>query len=278
MFYTCEQLAEAFEGANLSVHGVYRTTLAADSAYTGHVERPTSKCAVIIGLSGQADFIFDGEERHTIEPGVALIGGLNKRLEIRTGGEAFEYGLVHYLPEPPIGESAQVLSAVTALRVGADPEHRLLLEQLLRAAALPDDMARLEKKALFYQLVNRLLFAARAVKHGPASEMVGETLELIHAHYAEPITLRRLAERHGLGPKYFSAQFRRYMGMGPIDYLIRYRMNRAQELLATGTYTVLAVAKSVGYPDAYYFSRLYKKHKGQSPGEVGLKHRRNRPS
>ncbi|MDG0810054.1 helix-turn-helix transcriptional regulator [Cohnella rhizosphaerae] len=278
MSYTCEQLAEAFEGANLSVHGVYRTVLAADSAYTGHVERPTSKCAVIIGLSGQADFIFDGAERHTMEPGVALIGGLNRRLEIRTGGEAFEYGLVHYLPEPQIGEAAQMLIAVSPLRVGADPEQRLLLERLLQAAALPDSMMRLEKKTLFYQLVNRLLFAARTVRHGPASEMVRDTLELIHAYYAEPITLARLAERHGLGPKYFSTQFRRFMGMGPIDYLIRYRMNRAEELLATGTYPVHAVARSVGYPDAYYFSRLYKKHKGQSPGEIGLKHRRNRPS
>ncbi|MEK0312659.1 helix-turn-helix transcriptional regulator [Cohnella sp. 56] len=278
MSYTCEQLAEAFESANLSVHGVFRTRLEPDSLYAGHVERPTTRGAVLIGLSGRADFIFDGTERHAVEPGVALIGGLNKRLEIRTGGEAFEYGLVHYLPEPPLGEAAHLLAAVSVLRISADPEHRLLLEQLLVAASLPDGMVRLEKKTLFYQLVNRLLIAARAMRHGPATAIIDETLALIHAHYAEPITLARLAERHGLGPKYFSAQFRKYMGMGPIDYLIRYRMNRAQELLATGSYTVLAVARSVGYPDAYYFSRLYKKYKGVSPRETGLKHRRNRPS
>lgn len=275
--YTCEQLADAFEKTALSVYGVYRTRLESEAIYAGHMERPTTRCAVLIGLSGTAEFVFDGAEGLPIEPGVALFGGLNRRLEIRTGTAPFEYGLVHFLPEPA-SEAPPALTEVSMLRIGSDPEHRLLLERLIQTSSLPDGMVRLAQKTLFYQLVNGLLVAARSVRHGPASAMIEETIELIRAHYAEPITLRRLAERHGLKPKYFSAQFRKYMGMGPIDYLIRYRMNRAEELLVTGDYTVLAVARCVGYPDAYYFSRLFKKHKGVAPGEVGLRHRRNRPS
>ncbi|MFD0672880.1 helix-turn-helix transcriptional regulator [Cohnella sp. GCM10027633] len=78
-------------------------------------------------------------------------------------------------------------------------------------------------------------------------------------------------------PKYFSYLFRKYVGIGPIDYLIQYRMNRARELLATGQFSVAEVARSVGYLDAYYFSRLFKKHAGLPPGAVGEYRRRNRP-
>nr|WP_285874008.1 helix-turn-helix transcriptional regulator [Halalkalibacter oceani] len=69
-------------------------------------------------------------------------------------------------------------------------------------------------------------------------------------------------------PKYFSYLFQKFAGAGPIDYLIQYRMNKAYELLMTGQFTIKNVAQSVGYADAYYFSRLFKKYKGVSPSRL----------
>ncbi|WP_310502402.1 AraC family transcriptional regulator [Paenibacillus qinlingensis] len=42
-------------------------------------------------------------------------------------------------------------------------------------------------------------------------------------------------------------------------------MKVAYELLMTTPFAVRDIARSVGYPDAYYFSRLFKKHYGRSP-------------
>jgi YesN/AraC family two-component response regulator len=49
--------------------------------------------------------------------------------------------------------------------------------------------------------------------------------------------------------------------------LIQHRMKRAQELLTLGNYSIKQVAASVGYEDALYFSRLYKKHFGYTPSQ-----------
>ncbi|MBO7746274.1 helix-turn-helix transcriptional regulator [Paenibacillus sp. MWE-103] len=273
-----EALAQAFARSPLDVHGVYRTTLEPELVYDGHLNRPTEKCALIVGLRGQADFTFDGRETHRLEPGRALLGGLGKRLFIRTGPEGFEYGLVHYMPADPAHGRAPLLTEVSLLHAAPDPELRLLLQGLIEADSSPDSMMLLEKKTLFYRLLNKALQAERHERNRRSYPMLDDAIRYVHAHYAEPVTLELLASRYGLKPKYFSSLFRDYVGVGPIDYVIRYRINRAHELLLTGQFTVAAVARSVGYPDAYYFSRLFKKYKGVPPGQAGPRPSGNRPS
>lgn len=272
-----EALAQAFARASLDVHGVYRTTLEPDLVYDGHVDKPTDKCALIVSLRGRADFTFDGE-KHRLEPGKALLGGLRKRLLIHSGPEGFEYGLVHYLPADPDPGHAQLLTEVSLLHAAPDPELQLLLQGLIEAASSPDSMMLLEKKTLFYRLLNKVLQAERHERNRSSYPMIDDAIRYIHAHYSDPVTLDLLASRYGLKPKYFSSLFRDYVGVGPIDYVIRYRINRAHELLMTGQFTVAAVARSVGYPDAYYFSRLFKKHKGMPPAQAGPRQPGNRPS
>lgn len=278
MAYSHEALAQLLAKVPLEVHGAYRTELEPARIYDGHVNRPTTKCAVIVALRGQADFAFDGTERYRLVPGTALLGGMGKRLEIRAGAEGFEYGLVHYLPVATPSDAWSELSGVQALQVPADPELLQLLDRLLEVDTVPYGIGLLEKKSLFYGLLNKLLQPERLREGKETYPIVDEAVRYIRAHHAEPLTLDRLADRYGIKPKYFSSLFRKYMGMGPIDYLIRYRMNRANEMLATGQFPVSAVAKSVGYSDAYYFSRLFKKHRGVAPGKVGTYRKRNRPS
>jgi len=273
-----EKLAHRFVEVPLRIYGVYRTALEPDQIYSGHVDQPTTKCAVIISLRGQADFIFDGAERYRLGPGTALLGGLRRQLEIHTAASGFEYCLVHYLPEDSGNDMVRLFTEVTMLHASLDPELLYLQEQLLRSSSSPGGMGLLEKKALFYRLLDKLLQSERHHQNKDSHTLIEETIQYIQAHYAEPLTLGMLANRCHMGAKYFSYLFRKYVGVGPIDYLIRYRMNRAYELLISGKFSVAFVAKSVGYSDAYYFSRLFKKHKGLSPGKVSLYRRRNSPS
>lgn len=277
--YLIEELAQAIVTIPLEVHGVYRTELESGVVYDGHVDRPTTKCAVIISLRGQADFIYDEHERHRLEPGKVLIGGVHKRLEIHPGMEGFEYALVHYLPYGSADmEATKPLTEVGLLHAAPDPELMQLFDQLLQSASSPDRLMELEKKTLFYRLLHKLLQSERHQQNSESYTLIDQAIQYIQSHYSEPLTLDRLADIFGLKPKYFSSLFHRYVGLGPIDYLIQYRINRAHDLLMTGQFTVAVVARSVGYGDAYYFSRLFKKHKGLPPGQVGLHRKRNSPS
>ncbi|MCC3378431.1 hypothetical protein ACFQ5D_17170 [Paenibacillus farraposensis] len=62
----------------------------------GHVHKPTAKCGIIIALEGE--FVFDGVERYMMKPGLILIGGAGRWLEVISGADGFQYCLAHYLP------------------------------------------------------------------------------------------------------------------------------------------------------------------------------------
>ncbi|SFT26852.1 helix-turn-helix transcriptional regulator [Paenibacillus sp. BC26] len=276
MAYSYEELARKFVQTPVDLFGVYRTQLEANQVYSGHVDKPTSKCAIIFSLSGAAEFIFDDEERYRLEPGRALIGGAGRRLEIRVGDDGFQYNIVHYLPsmaEPAPGGLKRT-HEITLLEVMVDPELLRLQEQLLQAASAPDSMGMLEKKSLFYQYVAKLLQSERNRQNKESYSVIDDALSHIHDHFMDPLTLAELAERYQMKPKYFSYLFRKYTGTGPIDYLIHYRMNKAHEWLLTEQVSVSAVARSVGYADPYYFSRLFKKYKGVAPSMVGHLHQK----
>jgi AraC-like DNA-binding protein len=81
--------------------------------------------------------------------------------------------------------------------------------------------------------------------------------EYIHAHMDRQIALADLARVVALHPTYFSDQFKRTVGVRPLDYLQRRRLERAQFLLLTSHASVKEVAVAVGIPDAAYFSRVF---------------------
>ncbi|SDX57299.1 helix-turn-helix transcriptional regulator [Paenibacillus sp. CF384] len=276
MAYSYEELARGFVHTPVDLFGVYRTQLEANQVYSGHVDKPTSKCAIICALSGAAEFIFDGEERYRLEPGKILIGGAGRRLEIIVGDSGFQYNIVHYMPNTAeaVPGSLERNHDITLLEVTVDPELLRLQEQLLQAASVPDNMGMLAKKSLFYQYVAKLLQSERNRQNKDSYSVIDDALGHIHDRFMDSLTLAGLAERYQLKPKYFSYLFHKYTGTGPIDYLIHYRMNKAHEWLLTEQVSVSAVAKSVGYADSYYFSRLFKKYKGIAPSRVGHLHQK----
>ncbi|MNC15984.1 HTH-type transcriptional activator Btr [compost metagenome] len=268
---TYEELAQYFAATPVRLFGVYQTWLEGSRIYGGHVHKPTTKCAVIIALKGEALFAFNGGEHYRLKPGHILIGGAHRHLEITTGTDGFQYFLAHFLPdEPADAEGQRRREDISCLETALNPELLPLMEQLLDSASAPDTLGRLNQRSLFYQLITRALQAERHHQNKDSYLIIEDAMKYIQAHYTEPLTLSKLAGLYQLKPKYFSYLFTKYTGTGPIDYLIHYRMNKAHEWLLTKQFSVAAVAKSIGYSDPYYFSRLFKKYKGIAPSQVDL--------
>ena len=100
--------------------------------------------------------------------------------------------------------------------------------------------------------------------------LVNHTIYYLETHHDEEITLEQLAEMLYVTPTYLSKTFKAATGVGPINYLIQIRLNHAKELLKNDSLSVKEVAKTVGYEDAYHFSKLFKKYYGKSPASVSL--------
>lgn len=81
----------------------------------------------------------------------------------------------------------------------------------------------------------------------------------------DDLTIQMLAEHGGVNRNRLTYVFHKYAGMGPGDYLLRYRLNKAKELLLIDSLPVREIAQAAGFRDPFYFSRVFKRRIGISP-------------
>jgi len=105
----------------------------------------------------------------------------------------------------------------------------------------------------------------------PTGSLVKRGLAFIHQNSQHDIGRRELAAELGISANYLTDIFRQEMEISPMDYLTRVRIHKAKELLTKSNVTITAVAIRVGYADAAYFSRVFRKTVGLTP----IEYRRN---
>lgn len=91
----------------------------------------------------------------------------------------------------------------------------------------------------------------------------------ISNHYDAKVKLGDLALLLHVSQSYLSTKFGREVGCSFTDYLLRFRMNKAAELLKEGRLSCKEVAERVGYEDYAQFSKMFKSQKGKQPSEYG---------
>ncbi|MGG4483117.1 response regulator [Paenibacillus xylanilyticus] len=100
------------------------------------------------------------------------------------------------------------------------------------------------------------------------SDEITRAIEYVKRHYTENISLQMVADHVGLSPGYLSNLFRRELQITYIDYVNRYRIERAKELLAQSQLRSSDVPALVGFsPEYTYFSKVFKKITGLNPNE-----------
>jgi AraC-like DNA-binding protein len=94
---------------------------------------------------------------------------------------------------------------------------------------------------------------------------VERALRHIAGHYAEKITIKEIAKTVGLNPVYFGNLFKQETGESLKHYLIKMRVNNAENLLMSGEYKVEEAAELCGYEDKFHFYKQFKAIKGFPP-------------
>ena len=110
--------------------------------------------------------------------------------------------------------------------------------------------------------------------HARATRLFLAVQEFIHEHMRKPILLGDLATAAKLHPTYFSDRFKQLVGVRPLEYLMRRRIERAQYLLLTSPASVKQIASEVGIADAGYFTRIFTRHCSMSPSAYRVAHSR----
>ncbi len=95
---------------------------------------------------------------------------------------------------------------------------------------------------------------------------IQQMLSFIYENYAEPITLADIAHSANISRSEAGRCFNAYMGLSPVDALIKYRLQMAYRMLNENIYTLQEVSYACGFNSVTYFSRQFKKNYGYAPG------------
>ena len=110
-----------------------------------------------------------------------------------------------------------------------------------------------------------------ATRKGDKSKYVLEAMDYISKHYNDPdISVGWVAESLNISEGYLSHTFKKETDYTLLNYITRYRIHKAMELLKDCRVKVYEVAEQVGYRDIAYFSATFKKYTGISPSEYQL--------
>jgi AraC-like DNA-binding protein len=90
-------------------------------------------------------------------------------------------------------------------------------------------------------------------------------IDYVEARLNEPVSLADVALSAGLTRMHFAAQFRAAAGLRPHEYLLRRRIERAQEMLVGTGMSLVDVALSVGFQTQSHFTSVFKRYAGQPP-------------
>jgi len=90
-------------------------------------------------------------------------------------------------------------------------------------------------------------------------------IEHVNMNIAERISLADMAGAAGLSRMHFAAQFKIATGMRPHDFLLRCRIEAAQEMLAETDQRVIDIAMAVGFQTQAHFTTVFRRLTGDTP-------------
>jgi AraC-like DNA-binding protein len=144
---------------------------------------------------------------------------------------------------------------------------RLVEELEAFAAGQRDAATKASLRALTCQAIldatRQLTLSAKA---GP-TELVDAAEAYLCQHAAEPLQIVDLARHLGLSRARVFELFKTATGLTPNEYLLRQRINRGCELLATTDQAVTDIALAIGFSSSQYFCNVFRKYAGMRPTE-----------
>ena len=120
-----------------------------------------------------------------------------------------------------------------------------------------------------YLFIDYLARSTEGIKVNNGSKLrdfyIHEALEYISHNFQNDISVEQIADMCGLNRSYFGKIFKEAVGETPQEFLLKYRMTKAAELLKLTQLSVGEISSAVGYENQLHFSRAFKSVYGASP-------------
>ena len=138
----------------------------------------------------------------------------------------------------------------------------------LDAAGHSQVMSDFQAASLLTQLLSECVLSTMTMgKASDVPQIIQSVRMYLLNHYQEKHTLESLGAQFNINPYYLQKQFKRYVGMSPLEYQIFLRMAKAKELIRGTKLPIGEIAYAVGVENLGYFTRQFKQQEGMTPQE-----------
>ncbi len=159
-----------------------------------------------------------------------------------------------------------VMMSRAAVEAGAEPTG--ILGANYRVLS---DLANIDDEAALSQWVTHIMEGLMgAIQHHtsyPHLVLLSRALDFMRHHLDKKINRDEVARLAGMSPGHFSRMIKETTGKTFSDILTGYRVDRATDLLAHTDKSLVQIALECGFMDQSYFSRVFRKIHGRTPGE-----------
>ena len=157
-----------------------------------------------------------------------------------------------------------VMISRAAVESGAELERLLGLNyNFISEAADIDDYE--ELCGWVVKVLDAFLDAVYESRSLSSSRQLADALSYIRTHHMLNLTLEDVAAQVYVSPFYLSHMFKEKLGVTFVEYLTRVRVETAKNYLLNTQLPITAIAEKVGYEDASYFGKVFKKLTGVTP-------------
>lgn len=223
-------------------------------------------------LSGEG-YLEIGEKRYTVPKGSAFlvdIPGEHRYYYDSQGNKPWEVIWVRFGGQLALTYWEQICSYGRVLPFEKDSSPIRLLFQLYGDMKGGRLNGAVEQSVRLYEwLLNVWVCVVRPGKSDSSDDIAAfpNALQLMKEQFHRALTLQEIAEREQLSKYHFCKQFHQKIGMSPIAYLNKLRMEEAVSLLSNTSLPVNDIARLTGFDNPGYFAKVFKRIVGGTPTE-----------
>ncbi len=143
----------------------------------------------------------------------------------------------------------------------------LVLFLIARVAGLATAMQVARRNLIDWHEIGQQPFARLARSRQVDDARIAQIQTWIADHYQETSPVMSMVRLSSMAERSFKRRFQQATGMSPLEYVHALRLEEAKRRLESGTDGIEAIAKQVGYEDAGFFSRLFRRNVHLTPAQ-----------